>query len=326
MKCNFHQMRQRLSRAVELYKENLVGWLTRRRFTLPPELRNAHKITQAIECIKDRWPETFDSKNDTEYPIFIFSAGWRSGSTLMQRLVVSSGEVAIWGEPIGDAAIIPRLAYSLSAITHKYPSDNFFNYGHSISGLANYWIANFTPEISFLRSSHRALFQEWLGTPAKERFGVERWGLKEVRLSIHHAKYLKWLFPNARFIFIYRNLFDAYKSWRGNRWRTVWPNYYSKSPVAYALHWRFLLEGFLSGYNEVDGLLVKFEDLISQKIDLGEIADYIGVKEIDPSILEKKIGAPRAEMKNTKKVVGCYDSIILSAMAGSLLVKLGYKR
>ena len=42
--------------------------------------------------------------NDNEEPIFLLSAGWRSGSTLLQRLIMSDSNVLIWGNPTMNAA------------------------------------------------------------------------------------------------------------------------------------------------------------------------------------------------------------------------------
>lgn len=142
-----------------VYKKSIVGQtlhesLMQRKFTLPSELRNSHKIAQALNCITQRWSDLPTSTNDSESPVFILSAGWRSGSTLMQRLLMSSGEIAVWGEPLDDCAIIPRLAFSIAAITPKWPDKAYFSDDTSLSTLANNWIANLTPPISYLRSSH----------------------------------------------------------------------------------------------------------------------------------------------------------------------------
>lgn len=314
-----------MRRLLKKYCEDICEMIVRRRFTLPPELRHTSKLSDALQQIDKRWPQCGVPTDDPERPIFIFSAGWRSGSTLMQRLVVSSGEVAIWGEPLADAAMIPRLGHSISTITGNWPSDTFFSLVGDLSELSGRWIANLTPEIRFLRSALKAMVQEWLGTPAKEKFSVERWGLKETRLTIDHARYLKWLFPNARFIFIYRNPFHAYRSWKGNRWRSSWPGYYTKSPVAFARHWSFLLKGFLDGYREVDGMIVKFEDLIEGKVNLCEIANHLEVKDIDSGILNKKVGGPGAEVTKEKKRISPYDRMVLLLICNSLLKKLGYR-
>ena len=177
-----------------------------RAFTFPPELKRATSLSNALECIDSRWPQDPKTIIDSEAPVFILSAGWRSGSTLMQRLVVSSGEICIWGEPLGDLALLQRLGASISSISHDFPDETSICDDERLSDLANQWIANLTPPIHYLRSCNRTFLKEWLEKPAKQIYGVSRWGLKEVRLTIDHARYLKWLFPNARFIFIYRNL------------------------------------------------------------------------------------------------------------------------
>lgn len=307
-------------------KKIFFGLIFNRKFTLPVELKKADKVSSALNVIQQRWSESGSQKSeDTESPVFIFSAGWRSGSTLMQRLVISSGEVPIWGEPFGEAAIIPRLAYSLSAINFIWPPDNYFGNHSNLHKLSDQWIANLTPPVSSLKSSHRALIQEWLKTPAKQLYGVSRWGFKEVRFTIDHARYLKWLFPNARFIFIYRNLFDAYRSWKGNRWYSAWPGYFSWSPIVFARHWKLLLKGYLNGYKDVDGIVIKFEDLVAGRIPLKEIADHIGVDNIDSSVLNKKIRSPKSNKKQTGKKITGFERLILSFIGGSLLKKLGYK-
>ena len=297
--------------------------LSERKITLPVELKNAYKISEALNVIKKRWPEPDLKSDNSESPVFIFSAGWRSGSTLMQRLVVSSGEVFIWGEPF--AGIIPGLAHSLSIINLIWPPDNYFENHSDLQELSNQWIANLTPPICFLKKSHRSLLEKWLGESAKSKFEVSRWGFKEVRLTIDHARYLKWLFPDARFIFIYRNLFDTYKSWRGNRWYGAWPGYFSWSPIVFACHWKLLLKGYLKGYKDVDGIIIKFEDLVAGRISLKEIADHIGVSNIDSSVLNKKVGSSKLNKKQKGKQLTRFERIILSFIGGSLLKKLGYK-
>ena len=45
-------------------------------------------------------------------PVFALASIWRSGSTLLQRLLCSDPEIILWGEPYGDAGILPGLANS----------------------------------------------------------------------------------------------------------------------------------------------------------------------------------------------------------------------
>lgn len=297
---------------------------THRHFSLPPELRSMQQLDRAIDTLQTRWPLSPEELQDTERPVFIFSAGWRSGSTLLQRLVVSSGEVGLWGEPLGATGMIPKLAHSLSSITSDWPPENFFRAGSDVNQLKKEWIANMTPEMAFLRRAHRRFLKEWLGSPVFEKFGIERWGFKEVRLNIQHARYLKWLFPGARFLFIYRNAHDAYRSWKGNRWVSDWPGYYSRAPIVFARHWCLLVNGFLDGGAGVDAMIIKFEELVDRRIDLNRIAGHIGVSAIDPTTLDLKIGAPNPASKPKKKRPTIYERLVINAIAGATLKRAGY--
>lgn len=173
---------------------------------------------------------------DTVSPAFRLSVGRRSGLTLLQRLTCYSGEIVIWCEPLGDAALIPRLANSLTALMDVWPSGNYFAHDLDLNSFSDNWMTNITPPITSLRKTRRAWHDECLVKPAREIHGTARWGIEEVRLTIEHARYLKWLHPNAHFVFIYRNLFDVYRSWRGNAWASVWPGYFSWSPITEACH------------------------------------------------------------------------------------------
>ena len=303
-------------------KQNLTEFFFARRWSFPPELKRARKISEAISHIRRRWPEACGITDDSERPVFIFSAGWRSGSTLVQRLVFSSREVAVWGEPLGDAALIGRLAHSLGYITSRWPPETFFACEEENVDFSNKWVANLTPEIRHLYSAHRAFFLQWCKVPVQERFGLDRWGLKEVRLTIDHARYLKWLFPHARFLFVYRNPCDAFRSWKNNKWRSAWPGYNTRSATAFARHWRLLLGGYLSGYDDVGGMLVKFEDLVSGQVDLQKIICHIGVGGFDKTVLQMKINTPTVTVKRPD--ITWLDRTIILNLCGGLMREVGY--
>lgn len=292
---------------------------------MPPELRDVQQISSALTQIERRWPAKQETAvADQETPVFIFSAGWRSGSTLLQRLICSTGEIVIWGEPLGDAAVIPKLASTLAIFSDEWPPDDVFGKHIDLKEFADSWIANETPDMNWFKQAHRAIIATWLDKPAKDMYGTNRWGMKEVRLTIEHAKYLKWLYPNARFVFIYRNLFDAYRSWRGNTWSSSWPGYFSWSPIAYARHWKLLLGGYIKDCEKVGGYMVKYEDLISGKVNLDELANYIGISRIDGAVLKKRIGSPEKSYKTKKRWISPIEGVLLRLIAGKLMKQAGY--
>jgi hypothetical protein len=140
-----------------------------------------------------------------------------------------------------------------------------------------------------------------------------------VRLTIHHGRYLKWLFPTARFVFVYRDLYRCYLSAKRGGWYSVWPSYKVRPPAAFAHHWRWLLEGFLEGHKELDGLLIKYEDLVAGKISLESIARHVRVRRIDENVMKMKIGARGAELELSRS-----ERAVLASVGGPLRIRLGY--
>jgi hypothetical protein len=294
-----------------------------RQVVLAPEIRNSYLLTEALQWIQKRWPEKNFSCVHEPSPVFVLAAGWGSGSTLVQRLVISLDKSIVWGEPLDQGGPIHRLSEMLNPIRENWPPDKHFIQTpavqqSSVETLSNQWIANLMPSLEQLRLAHRAFLETWLGVQNNGQ-ETQCWGLKEVRLTIDHARYLNWLFPKARFIFLYRDLYSSYLSCKGVKWISIWPNHMVSPPSAFAHHWRYLLEGFISGYSDVGGLLVKYEDVISGKTNPQLIADYLGLSSSDTDVLETKLGT-----RSSGKKLSSYERFILNSIGGELRSRLGY--
>src|SRR5260370_858511 len=79
----------------------------------------APDLEGGLAVIRRRWPELVNTS--TEAPVFVLAAGWRSGSTLLQRLLMPA--CFIWGEPFGHADLIDSLADHLRCFTHRCPDE-----------------------------------------------------------------------------------------------------------------------------------------------------------------------------------------------------------
>ncbi|MCG6868697.1 MAG: sulfotransferase [Gammaproteobacteria bacterium] len=264
-----------------------------KRRSVPPEVYASALISRALDAIANRWPGAAAPDSGVA-PVFVLAAGWGSGSTLLQRLVMSSGQVFLWGEPFDQCAVIQRLTVGLVAMREDWPPDWHFRDETDPQKLTTEWIANLLPPVSSLHAAHRQFVGAWLGDPLPD--ASLRWGLKEVRLTVDHARYLKWLYPSAKFLFLVRDPADSYRSCLGVNWYSFWPDYKVRSPVAFAHHWRHLAEGFLERHEAVGGMLVRYEDLVSGNFDLRTVVDYLEVDRIDAALLENKVGA-RSERK-----------------------------
>ena len=136
-------------------------------------------LKKAINNIQERWPHLGNEiENESEKaPIFILSAGWRSGSTLMQRLIMSKERVLMWGEPYNHAGLIDKLSAPIKAFADaKWPPEQFFLSNYDSDNLSTLWVANLFPDVKYLRQAGRAFISTLLKQPAME-IGFDYWGM-----------------------------------------------------------------------------------------------------------------------------------------------------
>lgn len=235
-----------------------------------------------------------EAAEQREEPIFVFAAGWRSGSTLLQRLIMSSGEALIWGEPYADAAFIPRLTASMRAFRPGWPAHRVVDDGESLDPrqLSGRFVANLYPPLGDMVDAHRQFLLTLLRDPAR-RQGLSRWGLKDVSLGSDEAEYLHFLFRRARFLFIYRNPYDTWASFRRTYYGSYqrWPDVPVLDPGRFGRMWADLVYGFQVAEQRVGGLLVAYEDLCGVPAVVDRVEEYVNLS-LDRQVLDERITGP----------------------------------
>ncbi len=68
-----------------------------------------------------RWPEA--QSKSTETPVLLFASGFRSGSTLLQRML--SRDCLMWGEPYGHSCLIDSVAQMFRQFQSHWPESEF---------------------------------------------------------------------------------------------------------------------------------------------------------------------------------------------------------
>jgi hypothetical protein len=227
-----------------------------------------------------------------EQPIFIFSAGWRSGSTLLQRLLSSSSELLMWGEPYDKSCLIQKLASSFLPFDEYWPPQSYFIKNRDIGNISNLWVANLYPDYEDLYIAHKKFILNLFSDTAV-RYGCSRWGVKEVRFGMNEALYLSLLFPKAKFLFLKRDLLSAYISYAGfsqQDWYSEWPHKTAFSAYSFAKHRSRLIKEFKKVSDLVGGMVIDYEDLTSGTFDFQKLESYCDLK-INKNILEKRVGS-----------------------------------
>ncbi|WP_299619795.1 sulfotransferase [Pelagibius sp.] len=255
----------------------------------------------------------------TDSPVFLLSAGWRSGSTLLQRMVMANNPaVIIWGEPYDLALPIQGLADQFRPFSEVWPRDSDFA-GPAGVDLSNAWVANLYPPAASFRAAHLAYLEALLAAPA-EALGRSLWGLKEVRLGADEVRYLRWLYPRARFVFLVRDPLNAYRSYRQKlSWYARWPNRMVTTPYGFGAHWRRLSRDFLELQSQGIGLLLRYEEL-GEDATVARLSNYLGWPVPRPQEMQKIKGLDGKDQVR----LGTVEAAILKRGAGRTASEFGY--
>lgn len=217
-----------------------------------------------------------------ERPVFVLAGGGRTGSTLVQRLLISTGAVLVWGEHGGR--IVPALGSLLRGMEAWL--------GQEASGQlellrgrgGDAFIPNVNPEAEAFVRGARALFQAALGDTARE-MGFARWGFKEIRYGCDEALLLRRIFPVADFVAVVRDPAGALASIKSADW---YARDYGAAPEAFLERWATLSSGLLDAIPKLGpGLLLRYEDLVARPAEtLARLGLHAG---IDPAAFRRDV-------------------------------------
>lgn len=286
-----------------------------------PDVKNFSASLAALN------PQVFggvDGENEADAPIFLLSTGWRAGSTLLQRILVTEPRLLLWGEPLGEMTIISRIA---EMISHSISPRNLQLWRDqpdpSSPGLSTSWVANLYPQSDDFRLALRGLFDRWLREPARQR-GFARWGLKEVRLGATEATLLHWLYPNAKFVIISRHPYDSYRSLADAEWDPVYyryPDVCADSAASFARHWNRLAVSWSELPAGFPSFHIKYEDLIGGQVDFRNLESWLGIEIKESVALSVSVGGTAKRSR-----LSWYERLIIAREAAEGMRAIGYSR
>jgi hypothetical protein len=305
------------ARACRSCKRELWGWVQCEQVTFP----NLKQLTESIEALGA--PASQYGDGDTDAPIFLLSTGWRAGSTLLQRVLVTDSRLLLWGEPMGEMTLASKITQIVNDSLSPLNLELWRSQGDlTSSSLATSWIANLYPPGSDFRSALRGLFDRWLGEPAR-RNGFARWGFKEVRFGASEAALLHWLYPHAKFVVISRHPYECYRSLSDSGWPVYfrYPGVRMNSAARFARYWNGLALSWSELPEGFPCFHIKYEDLISGKVDFRKLESWLGLEIREGVALSASVGGTA-----TRSKLSWHERLIIGHEAEPGMRALGYTK
>ncbi len=257
-----------------------------------PELRLYRQAINAITQIRVLAPES-----EIFMPLFLLAPVARCGSTVLQRLVTSSGKIAIFGENLD---LTKRLPECVEASAYKVESQPIG--AGSGQDYFNRTLQNFFKIIRFYHNTASKTERAWgLKDPYSGQMGM-----------------LRNLLPSAKFIFLYRNLFDVARSYKARGWIKT-----KFDTIKLAHDWQDeIRKAFLCGDHNI--LVVRYENLVAEsESSIRKIEDFIGLGGIKHETLKIKLNNA-GENYLSPQMLTEQEEQLLREHAATMLSELNY--
>jgi hypothetical protein len=231
----------------------------------------------------------------------------------------------MWGEPYRHSGLIDNLSLVFRSVTEQWPQDKFLeNHPRYSAEEKHPWIANLYPDPQHLVSATLQYLQALFAEPAKAK-GYSLWGIKDVTLDSDMAFFLKWLYPRSRFVFLIRNPYFAYRSFRRFKdiWHVRWPTQPISSPEHFGASWLRLAQDFLSTAEELGSMVLRYEDITSPEFDWAAVEQHIG-HTVDKTQLELRVTGHHREMNPVDPATLNQELFRLSNVVHSCASSIGY--
>jgi len=223
-------------------------------------------------------------------PLIISSPTIRAGTTLLQRLLCSSRKALIYGEMCGQ-----DLEFFLNLYTFKVQEYNYHRQRYVrgldrvLKGDVNDWIPDLMPDIDeYLAAISQAAFAGIIYCrDYAAKVGRPVWGFKHPRWKPPMVRLLRAVMPKSRFIFIYRDVVDCLKSAKAQQAINSDQEVYE-----FCQAWVEGVEYLLNPGDDPALLVLRYERLMSEpETTLERIAEFSGVDDVNPAVLQRKINA-----------------------------------
>lgn len=249
-------------------------------------------------------------------PILVFGAGWRCGSTAVQRLISSSPSAHIWGEALLGLGLAPGLrqvAARSCAQAAVFPQ-RFSDEGR-LAPTSGKWVATTYPCID---STLRGMASHVASTLGDRHKPGSAWGSKEVALHPSDVAFFVQLFPRARVVFLIRDPFKAYASFSETinsapvttaSGRIQWVT----SPAGFGRHWARLASFMRVEATRSGALILRYENIIEDEKFVRRLGEHVQ-QPLDPREWRIRVGTANLSQPKRRGIAALLEAQLRNAV------------
>lgn len=218
--------------------------------------------------------------------VYIVAPTARNGVTLMQRLLNSTGQAMIFGENYYFIENLPHLVHSLAATHTQSGQAVAASRQRFASGETEYWSSDLNPDTQAMMLIGFEAFYKTVAVyqQTAQQCGRNRWGVKNPITTPQSIERLHILMPAAKFIFIYRNVFDVIRSAKARR--------FVNHPIEleqYVMRWTKNTQAVLNA-DWPHVMPLRYETLVAEpEPQIARIEQFTGLTGVDRSVMQRKI-------------------------------------
>ena len=221
--------------------------------------------------------------------VFVFGVCGRTGTTALQRILNSSGEVCIWGEQhhiVDDITSLLERIETLSKAENYQTQMARFHESFDQDSHSNYY-PNAIGYLEELETSITNALKRHL-SPINQ---IQRGGFKDVKLfSPLTLEYLEKIYPDASFLFCFRDPMLQWPSVKKSNW---WK--YSSSVEKFLGHYTTLAEMYMKfGKGKTNCFFIEQTRLL-KKENIDKIVRAVKVRKYDANLLDDKAGSIQSD-------------------------------
>lgn len=221
-------------------------------------------------------------------PIILTSPTTRCGTTLLQRLFLSSTNAICYGEDIGaDFNLMTALLMNKLTTISALKDDLNAQREAILAGATQNWTPNVMPDADGYLNSWIETFYTMPRFLQDYSESIDRpvWLYKYPGVEPDTLSAIRSLFPESKVLYVFRNLESALKSAKARQFVTT-----LDEAAEYCMQWRANMLDISDRSDDENILFLKYEDMIAQQdAHVTMLEAFTGAAGIDPAVFGTKV-------------------------------------